>query len=579
MRTPVAAVAVALLLAVACGRDPSTPGGASASGAASSPEGHALAPTGLPEAALAPLRAALSAYEECRELLVADSLEGLPERASRLVRGLELAGEALPADASHALARSLEEAAVAAQSMGEARDLASARAAFGEVSRFLIAIGAADARLAEGMHVFECPMTETFPKWMQPSEEIENPYMGASMPSCGVPADWTAPAPETLDEIEAHAEAAHGGDIAFYTCSMHPSVKSEEPGTCPICSMDLVPVTEEEVATGIIRMDAARRQTIGVETARAARRPLSVSVRAAGTVTFDETRLRDVSLKVGGYIGRLEADETGQLVERGQTLFTLYSPALLATQEELLGALASQRAASATDAPHRADYLVEAARRRLRLWDLEERQIDEVIRSGEPVEYLPIVSPVTGYVIEKNVVEGAAVEPGMRLYRIAGLDTVWIEAEIDEQDLPLVAVGQQATITLPSAPGRTFEGRVDSVVPYLEGRTRTGRVRVRLRNPDLALKPAMYATVVLRRELGERLVVPEEAVLYAGERSFVFLDLGDGRLDPTAVETGLRSRDEVEILSGVREGDAVVTSGNFLVAAESRLKLAMEHWR
>jgi Cu(I)/Ag(I) efflux system membrane fusion protein len=167
----------------------------------------------------------------------------------------------------------------------------------------------------------------------------------------------------------------------------------------------------------------------------------------------------------------------------------------------------------------------------------------------------------------------------MRLYRIAGLDSVWVEAAVYESELPLVEVGQPAEVTLPYLPGRRFEGRVALVYPYLQDATRTGTVRVRLANPDLVLKPDMYADVVLRRDLGERLVVPEEAVLYAGERSFVFVDLGEGRLKPTAVETGLKTGDEIEILSGLAAGDPVVTSGNFLIAAESRLKLAMEHWQ
>ena len=167
----------------------------------------------------------------------------------------------------------------------------------------------------------------------------------------------------------------------------------------------------------------------------------------------------------------------------------------------------------------------------------------------------------------------------MRLYRIAGLDSVWVEAEVYESELPLIEVGQPAEVTLPYLPGRRFDGTVSFVYPYLRGATRTGTLRVRLANPDLVLKPEMYANVVIRLDLGERLVVPEQAVLYAGERSFVFVDLGEGRLKPTAVVTGIETGDEIEILSGLSAGDPVVTSGNFLIAAESRLKLAMEQWR
>ncbi len=266
-------------------------------------------------------------------------------------------------------------------------------------------------------------------------------------------------------------------------------------------------------------------------------------------------------------------------MRRGEPLFTLYSPDLYATQQELLTALASQRAAAKTSAPDRADYLVRAARQRLRLWDLSDDQIDRIARSGKPLQYVPILSPVSGSVVEKNVVEGAAVEPGARLFRIAGLDRVWVEAELYESELPLVHVGDEATVTLSYLPGEELHGRVAFVYPYLDDATRTGRVRVELDNPGRRLKPDMYANVELRRDLGERLVVPEEAILYAGARRFVFLDLGRGRLKPQRVEIGQRSDNLVEITDGLQEGDLIVTSGNFLIAAESRLKQAMEHWQ
>ncbi len=413
--------------------------------------------------------------------------------------------------------------------------------------------------------LYTCPM----------HPEVEEPEPG-SCPECGmdlVPAEGA----------EAHAGHVHGPDgekeIAYYTCSMHPSVKQQDESTCPICSMDLVPVTREEVETGTILVDAARRQAIGVTTARAERRRLETTLRAVGSVVYDESRLAEVSVKYRGWIGALRVDEPGQPVRRGETLFTLYSPELYSAQQEYLAALESQRAARGTGAPHRADYLVEAAYKRLRLWDLRERQIDRVAETGEPVQYIPIASPVSGHVVEKNVVAGSSVQPGATLYRIAGLDGVWVEAELYESELADVEVGQTARVTLPYLPGRSFEGRVSFVYPYLDRSSRTGRVRVELANPDLVLKPDMFAHVVLESDLGERLVVPEDAVLYAGERSFVFVDLGEGRLRPTAVETGVQAGDFVEVLSGLEEGEPVVTSGNFLVAAESRLKLAMEHWR
>ena len=315
------------------------------------------------------------------------------------------------------------------------------------------------------------------------------------------------------------APASNGDEIVYYTCSMHPSVRSQEPGTCPICSMNLVPVKRSEAETGVIMIDAQRRQTIGVTTAPVRRRPMTVTIRAVGKIAYDQTRLADVSVKYKGWIGTLYADTPGQEVRKGEPLFTLYSPDLYATEQELLTALASQRAAAKTSAPDRADYLVRAARQRLHLWDLHEAQIDQIARSGKPLEYVPILSPVSGAVVEKNVVEGAAVEPGMKLFRIAGLDRVWVEAEVYESELPLVHVGDAAAVSLPYLPGETLRGRVAFVYPYLDDTTRTGRVRIELDNPEQRLKPDMYANVELQRDLGERLVVPEEAILYAGAAS------------------------------------------------------------
>jgi membrane fusion protein, copper/silver efflux system len=373
--------------------------------------------------------------------------------------------------------------------------------------------------------------------------------------------------------------AAGGDEVVYYTCSMHPSVRSKEPGTCPICSMDLVPVKRSEAETGVVMIDAQRRQTIGVTTAPVQRRPLTVTIRAVGKIAYDQTRLADVSVKYEGWIGTLYADTAGQEVHEGEPLFTLYSPDLYATQQELLTALASQRAAAKTSAPDRADYLVRAARQRLRLWDLRDAQIDRIARSGEPLEYVPILSPVSGAVVEKNVVEGAAVQPGMKLFRIADLDRVWVEAEVYESELALVHPGDETAVTLPYLPDARLHGRVAFVYPYLDDTTRTGRVRIELDNPGHRLKPDMYANVELQRDLGERLAVPEQAILYAGARRFVFLDLGQGRLKPQRVEIGQKSGDLVEITSGLRQGDRIVTSGNFLIAAESRLKLALEHWK
>ncbi len=532
----------------------------------------------FPPAVLEPVRSALQAYEEARQALARDEPAAVGAPAARAAAALRLA-ESAGGQLDGPIRELLAEGARIADSLGAARDLAGARSSFGELSRILLLLANGDPRIAEGWHVFECPMTDTFRKWIQPSPDLENPYMGRAMPTCGSPTDFTVEAPRSVAEARAHAEAAHGGDLAYYTCSMHPSVRKQEPGTCPICSMNLVPVTREEAATGAVALTPQRRQEIGVTTARVERRPRVIAIRAVGKVAVDESRRSEITLKVAGYVSRLTVDKPGQFVRRGQTLFTLYSPELYSAQREYLAALDSQRAARSTSAPDRADYLVAAARERLRLWDLTSAQIERLERGGEPLRDLPIVSPVSGFVVEKNVVVGAAVAPGQALYRLAGLDRVWVEAAVYEADLPLVEVGQEAEITLSYLPGKRFGGRVVFVYPYLAAESRTGTVRIELANPNLALKPEMFADVLLRRDLGPRLMVPESAVLYAGEREFVFRDLGEGRLQPHAVELGHKSGASVEIVSGLTEGETVVTSANFLVAAESRLKLALEQWR
>ena len=329
---------------------------------------------------------------------------------------------------------------------------------------------------------------------------------------------------------------------------------------------------------GEFRIAPERLQSIGVRMAQAERRMMQSEIRAAGRVAYDETALHDVSLKVRGWVGELRVGALGDRVERGDVLFTLYSPELYAAQNEYLVAVRAQARARETGAPDRADYLVRAARNRLALWDIAPADLDRLAREGQPLEQLPIRSPASGYVVEKEVVAGGVVEPGQRLYRIAPLDPVWVEAEVYEEDIPLVAQGMRAEVEVPALPGRRLEGTVAWVYPSVSESTRTARVRVELANEDEALRPDMFATVHLEAPPQERLVVPLSAVLHAGERSFVFLDLGGGRLRPQPVEVGMRVGEEVEIRAGLEEGQAVVASATFLVASESRLRAALDRW-
>lgn len=395
------------------------------------------------------------------------------------------------------------------------------------------------------------------------------------LPGC---AKETAAPPSDAAHGHDHASEHAAGEISHYTCSMHPSVRASTPGKCPICGMDLVPVLRQEAASASVVVDEARRQSLGIRTAIVAKRAEERMLRAVGTVTFDESRLSEVTVKVPGYVERLYVERTGDRVAKGAVLLELYSPELVAAQQEYRLALASQGAARASTAPDRADYLVEAARARLKLWDLSEFELDALAAGGEPRRTVRVLAPASGYVVEKMIVEGAAVEPGMRLFRLAALDRVWVEAQVAESDLAAVSVGMPASIALPNQAGQRFEGRVSFVYPYLDGATRTGRVRIELANPRLELKPEMFANVELRMPGRDLVAVPTEAVLHTGERDFVFVDLGEGRLQPRRVELGATFGESVEVRSGLEEGETIVTSGNFLIAAESRLQQALEQW-
>jgi len=327
--------------------------------------------------------------------------------------------------------------------------------------------------------------------------------------------------------------------------------------------------TADEAPPGTVTLDNRRRQLIGVKTAEAQAMAMTRTIRAAGRIAYDETRLADVSLKFDAWIGELYADYVGVAVAKGEPLFTVYGPELLAAQQEYLE-LKRRSSASPT--------LLSAARKRLALWDMSDGEIATLEKRGEPFDYVAMHAPISGTVVAKDVVEGTAHKAGMTLLRIADLSHVWVEADIYEGELPLVTPGMSVTITLPYLPGEPFEGRVDYVYPYLDGASRTGRVRLTIANPEGRLKPEMYAEVKLQADLGRRVAVPEEAVIIAGELRVVFVDLGGGRLAPRKVQTGQRAGGFIEIIKGIEAGDKIVTSGNFLIASESRLKAGMEQW-
>lgn len=318
---------------------------------------------------------------------------------------------------------------------------------------------------------------------------------------------------------------------------------------------------------------------IGVTYATVRRGRLDREVRSVGYVAYDETRLITVSPKIDGWVEHLHVDFTGAPVMGGQPLLDVYSPALVTAQEELVLArdlLTEARARGSDRAEENARALLDAARRRLAYWDIPADEIQAIEESGEVSKTLTLRAPARGIVVEKNVIEGGRITPGMDLYKLADLRRVWIDADVFEKDLSLVRNGQHAMVTFEAYPGETFHGSVTYVYPTVSAVTRTGRIRLELPNPDLRLKPGMYAEVALQApSVRETLLIPRSAVLETGERSMVFHRMSNGQLHPMEVVTGLSSGEQVQVLSGLREGDVVVASATFLIDAESNLGAAM----
>ena len=329
---------------------------------------------------------------------------------------------------------------------------------------------------------------------------------------------------------------------------------------------------------GTVQLTGDQIRQFGVTFATAEYRTLESLVRTVGIVNFDETRLAQVAPKFGGYIERLYVDFTGQVVRAGQPLVEIYSPALVSAQEELLLAaeLDQSLGESAVPGMAGASNLAEVARRRLRLWDISEAQIDEIVRTGRVRRTLTLHAPTSGIVIEKHVLRGQATQPGQTLYTIADLSEVWIEAELREQDAGSVREGSDATVELAAFPNAPIPGRVEYVYPTLENTARTMKARIAIPNLDGRIKPGMYATVRFSTPSSSVLTVPASAVLYTGERALVFVDMGSGRLMPHEVETGRIAGNYAEILSGIEPGQRVVTSAQYLLDSESNMAEVMK---
>ena len=374
-----------------------------------------------------------------------------------------------------------------------------------------------------------------------------------------------------------------GADPLYWKAPMDPTYIRDEPGKSPM-GMDLVPVCPGEegaVAGDGIQIDPTLVQSMGVRVAPAIRHDLARKVRAVGRVAYDERRVDHVHTKVQGWIERLFVEYEGGIVKRGQPLLEIYSPELVSTQEELLLAARyrdATRESRFEDVSRAGEDLFEATRRRLELWDIPKRDIERLLASGDVRKTLTLDAPTEGVVTHLMVREGMEVGPNNNLYTIADLSRVWLYADVYEYELPWVREGQNAEIDLSYLPGRTFEGVVTYVYPFLDPKTRTARIRIELDNPDLILKPDMFANVTIETEThGEVLAVPEEAIIRSGRRSLAIVALGEGRFSPREVALGIDSGDGwVEVRDGLVEGDRVVTSGQFLIDSESKLREAVQ---
>jgi Cu(I)/Ag(I) efflux system membrane fusion protein len=345
--------------------------------------------------------------------------------------------------------------------------------------------------------------------------------------------------------------------------------------------MDLVPAEETGDKTGgiaghgVVEISPEKQQLIGVVTTLAERRPLERVVRTVGRVTADESRVSHVHTKVEGWIEKLYAGETGKIVLKGQPLLTIYSPELVSTQEEYLLALRTQKRLAESQFPEvreSGESLLRTTRERLRLWDISEKEIQRLEKTGEAVKALTLYSPVTGYILEKEALQGMRVMPDMILFVVADLSRVWVEADIYEFEASLIKEGQEAKMTLSAYPGKIFRGRITYVYPTVQAQTRTLTARLEFPNPGLELKPDMYADVEIIVPAEEALAVPQEAVLDSGARQIVFVQEGEGKFIPREVTLGPRAAGYYPVLSGLKEGERVVSSPNFLIDSESRLQ-------
>ncbi|PEN13813.1 efflux transporter periplasmic adaptor subunit [Longibacter salinarum] len=390
----------------------------------------------------------------------------------------------------------------------------------------------------------------------------------------------TAGSPPASDSAASAASGATGlaaydkdGDGTVYQGGMHPEVIQDEPGNCPICGMALTPTpVNGQAPEGTVQISPTTLQNIGVKTAPVRTESLARRVRTTGRFEVNERRTTAVAPKVGGWVDKLYVDYEGARVGTGQPLIELYSPELVATQEEYLSAL---RAAERLDDAS-SQRLVEAARRRLAYWDISDAQIERLKETREPMRTLTFYAPSAGTVTKKSITEGEKFSPGETLMQIANLSSLWLMADIYEQDLAWIDTGSKARVRLPYDPTAEVEAEVDYIYDEVDGQTRTVRARVSVPNPDRNLRPGMYAVVMIEGDETEPYpVVPQESIVDSGDRDIVILAEGNGRFRPVPVQTGRTADGKVQVVEGLRGNETVVTSAQFLIDSEARLQGAL----
>ncbi len=415
--------------------------------------------------------------------------------------------------------------------------------------------------------------------WYDPMHPAYKTNKPGVAPDCGMQL-----VPKFEDDAPAAAASSPAKErkVLYWYDAMNPTHRYDKPGKAPD-GMDLVPKYAEEAVgssmpAGAVKVDATRQQLIGVRTAIVKRERLARTIRTTGQLTADERNIAHVHLKVSGWIEQVYVDFVGQLIKKGQPLFTLYSPDLVATQEEYLIAKRGEKylgSSQFADVAQGSQSLLRSARERLKLWDISDEQIKKLDETGEISRTMTFYSPIEGFVMDRKAFPHTSVNPDTELYTVADLSNIWVNADVYEYEVPYVRVGQKATMELSYYPGRTYTGRVTFIYPTVDPVARTIKVRLEFPNLKFELKPQMFADVQLNIDYGTQIVAPQEAVLDSGTEQTVFVAHEGGYFEPRQIKIGPKLEGKVVVTAGLKPGETIVTSGNFLIDSESRLKNAM----